>query len=379
MAFYSPPATATGTMGGGGGGASGVPNFTRLELYYELAKTILTDCQHTESVANLMVDVRFSEIPNAFAKAIVFCVTDDIKVAGLEARFARLMECITFVAFGTTERAAIPCWFFQNYEGFLAACLHKLLVQYATTFMVRPRRGDSAGRHAVLVQARRAFAIAFDLCAGAKNYLSLDCLVRSTKAHAVLAVCNHSRHGFLQSNQATATHLEFMDVLAECILNDPARSDRDVADVETSFGYFAGTRMWRIFAKGCVWWCEGAKCVLRNPATGGENWTLQLEGAVRDAYAALQSECNQSLDAMLSRKRACEDADADADAGADEQAVAPSTPTRVAARFATSFATSARYAHALITPPEKRRAVSTARTANDPAFRKLVEERLGFA
>lgn len=371
MEFQSPPAMTGGTSNG-----EGVPNYTRLELYYEMACTILMNVQHTETVANLMVDVRFSEIPQAFAKAISAYAKGDAvgRAAGLAERFAILMEHVTFVAFGTTEREAVPSWFFQNYEGFLAACMHKLLVQYSTTFVVRSARMDDEGRRALAREAWRAFDMAFELCAGAKNYLSLDCLVHSTKAHAVLAVCNHSRYDFLQASKASHAHVQFMDLLSLHVLFDAPAAQRDVTDVRTSFGYFAGTRMWRNFASSCAW-RNLVKCAPLKMAGDGETWTLKLEQAVHDAYAALQSECSQSMDAMLNRKRACGDNDGDdneeVEAGTSTPEKRPSTPT--------NFATTARYAHALVTPPEKRRAVSTARTANDPAFRKLVEERIGLA
>ena len=377
MEFQSPPAMAGGTSNGGG-----VPNYTRLELYYEMACTILMNVQHTETVANLMVDVRFSEIPQAFAKAISAYAKGDevVRAAGLAERFAILMEHVTFVAFGTTEREAVPSWFFQNYEGFLAACMHKLLVQYSTMFVVRSARMDDEGRRALVREAGRAFEMVFELCAGAKNYLSLDCLVHSTKAHAVLAVCNHSRYDFLHVSKASHAHVEFMNLLSMHVLNDATPAQRDVTDVRTSFGYFAGTRMWRNFASSCAWRNLAVHDRLK-VADGKENWTLKLEQAVRDAYAALQSECSQSMDAMLNRKRVRKENDDDVVSGTDDADNADDAGTTTPERPSTptNFATTARYAHALVTPPEKRRAVPTAQTANDPAFRKLVEERIGLA
>ena len=370
MASPPPHAMAGGTLNG-----EGLPNYTRLELYYEMACTILMNVQHTETVANLMVDVRFSEIPQAFAKAISAYAKGDTteRAAGLAERFALLLEHVTYVAFGTTEREALPSWFFKNYEGFLAACMHKLLVQYSTTFVVRSARMDDEGRRALMREARRAFEMAFELCAGAKNYLSLDSLVHSTKAHAVLAVCNHSPYDFLHASKASHAHVQFMDLLSMHVLNDAAPAQRDVTDMRTSFGYFAGTRMWRNFATSCAW-RNLVKCAPLKVADDGDNWTLKLEQAVRDAYVALHSECNQSVDAMLGRKRAHGDGDRGGGGAADAGTTTPERPSTP-----TNFATTARYAHQLVTPPEKRRVVSTAQTANDPAFRKLVSSGLGFA
>ena len=49
---------------------SGRSNYTRLSLYTRLAKSILEGTHNADEVANLLVDVRFIEIPQAFADAI---------------------------------------------------------------------------------------------------------------------------------------------------------------------------------------------------------------------------------------------------------------------------------------------------------------------
>ena len=104
-------------------------NQTRLRLYENLATKILEGTHKVSEAANLLVDVRFSEIPQAFANAIVSAAHHGVQ-CNLQDRFAHLLEYTTFVAFGTIERNAIPSWFLQNYECFLAACLHMLLVEY---------------------------------------------------------------------------------------------------------------------------------------------------------------------------------------------------------------------------------------------------------
>ena len=162
---------------------SGVRNQTRLRLYEKLAIGILEGTHKVREAANLLVDVRFSEIPQAFANAIAFVAHRGAQ-CDVRDRFAHLLEYTTFVAFGTTERDAIPSWFLQNYECFLAASLHMLLTKY--DIAVKFRLQTSGRQGACVAEARRAFQIAFDLCAGAKNYLSLDCLEASKGAQAVL-------------------------------------------------------------------------------------------------------------------------------------------------------------------------------------------------
>lgn len=238
---------------------SGVRNQTRLRLYENLATGILEGTHKVGEAANLLVDVRFSEIPQAFANAIEEFVTHrgvrcDVR-CDVRERFAHLLEYTTFLAFGTTERDAIPSWFLQNYECFLAACLHMLLTKY--DYMVKFRcfgfqeRVPEPEREAArLAEARCAFRIAFDLCAGAKNYLSLDCLEASKGAHAVLVVCNHSRYQFLRCTRPSAVFRAFMDELAARILGET--EECDVVNTQLAFGYFASTRAWQDFAQLCM-------------------------------------------------------------------------------------------------------------------------------
>ena len=232
---------------------SGLRNQTRLRLYENLATSILEGTHKVSEAANLLVDVRFSEIPQAFANAIVEAVRNGGVQCDLQDRFAHLLEYTTFVAFGTIERNAIPSWFLQNYECFLAACLHMLLIEYDRLIEMRCfgfQQSEQERKAARVAEARRAFGIAFDLCAGAKNYLSLDCLEASKGAHAVLVVCNHSRYQFLRCYRAPVAFRVFMDTLAARIVDET--EDWDVANTQQAFGYFASTRTWQDFAQLCM-------------------------------------------------------------------------------------------------------------------------------
>jgi hypothetical protein len=224
------------------------PNFTRLSLYTRLASSILDGTHNVEEVANLLVDVRFIEIPQAFADAIVDA-SKGSSVHGLEERFSHLVQYVAFVAFGTTERNAIPSWFLQNYECFLAAMVHRLLVVFTANWHIGCLRSKSS--ESVKSQASRAFEMALALTAGAKSYLSLDCLAQSSGAHAILTVCNHSRYQFLSlSTPLPPIYCLFMDVLAKEILR--TAKAMDAVDATTAFGYFASTRLWRTFAQNCI-------------------------------------------------------------------------------------------------------------------------------
>jgi len=311
-------------------------NYTRLALYTRLATSILQGTHNADEVSNLLVDVRFIEIPQAFADAIVEVAGGEEAVDGLEARFSHLVQYVAFVAFGTTERNAIPSWFLQNYECFLAAMVHRLLVVYTANWHVGCHRVNSAA--SVKAQARRAFEMALALTAGAKSYLSLDCLSKSSGAHAMLAVCNHSRYQFLTlCKPVPHMYRLFMDVLAKEILTTTDRLD--VADGQTAFGYFASTRMWRTFAQNCA------------DGTGLEFESIgKLE---RDVTAAL---------AATSRKR--KTASPVPSPGPTDSPSRPSTPT--------DSPTTPHRAWAASTPPEKRRVVCPFEKASQP-FLELYE------
>ena len=93
-------------------------NYTRLALYTRLATSILKGTHNADEVSNLLVDVRFIEIPQAFADAIVDVAGGEKAVDDLEARFSHLVQYVAFVAFGTTERNAIPSWFCKTTSAF---------------------------------------------------------------------------------------------------------------------------------------------------------------------------------------------------------------------------------------------------------------------
>jgi len=304
-------------------------NYTRLTLYTRLATSILRGTHNADEVSNLLVDVRFIEIPQAFADAIVDVAGGEEVADGLEARFSHLVQYVAFVAFGTTERNAIPSWFLQNYECFLAAMVHRLLVVYTANWHIGCHRVNSAA--AVKVQARRAFEMALALTAGAKSYLSLDCLSKSSGAHAMLAVCNHSRYQFLSlCKPMPHMYCLFMDVLAKEILTTTDRLD--ITDGQTAFGYFASTRMWRTFAQNCMMGETGLKF---------------------ESIAKLERDVTAALDATSRKRKAPSSMPSP---GPTDSPSRPSTPTGSP------------------TTPEKRRVVCPFKKASRP-FSELYERK----
>ena len=116
-------------------------NAERWSLYRGMFERFLRGCTvdaDTRNMrANLMVDIRWTEVPRAFAR----CLVDESQAATvrpLALDFEQLVGQAATVAFGTRDHAQIPSWFLQNYECFLVLTLHELFVA------LRPRgRGEA--------------------------------------------------------------------------------------------------------------------------------------------------------------------------------------------------------------------------------------------
>lgn len=362
-------ARTTGTMN-----ARGLPNLTRLNLYADLAEKILSNTHSAAVASNLLLDIRFSEIPHAFATAIIAAAKGG-DVPDLEERFANLMDFVTFMAFGTTERDAIPSWFLQNQESFLAACLHRVLREYSVLHDMVSGRGDGTKTR---MEAERALKMVFALCSGSKAYLSLDCLATSTKSHAVLTVANHSRYDFLKMSDPCPIYMTFMNMLAELVLTETWT--RDVTNVQTAFGYFSGAQMWRRFSRNCI-----------DQSTSRSGWVVMLEEEVSNAYAELQVQSDHTLRVLLKRKRGLSDASSDSEYAEDAECApavcprtpptpsTPSTPPTNQANPANQATKEEGGLRLYESPPSKRRCIKSSAVvgAMSGPFSKLVE-RLGL-
>jgi hypothetical protein len=270
-------------------------NEVRFEVYHTLAEAFFFQTHHPVRTATMMLDVRFPEVPRAFASALVAAagwhpnqVPEVPKGSAIGVAFEEVLVRTTQQAFGTSERDAVPSWFLQNYEYFFSELLRELLAlfdRYATLM---------DGKPASPTALRRVFAMAFEMCGGARRWLSLDCLAVSTGAHAVLAVCNHCAVDRLDLRAPASIHrVAFMDELARRILaEDPA--PRDVLNAQRAFGYYAGSERWRAFAAQCACWRDGDQT----------KWVSKLEHEVTCAYAELQERSQAALKTMLKRKRA---------------------------------------------------------------------------
>ena len=212
-------------------------NVERLRLYEQLFEKVLAGDQCEIVAANLLVDIRWAEVSRAFVNCLCRKIATGA-IRPLATDFGRMVSGAAVLAFGTSKRAAIPSWFLQNNECFLASCLHKLLIEYT-------RKPPAAPNHMC-----QAFDTLFDVAKGFKPFLGLEYLAKSTSAHALMSVTAHARYDFLNEKVGTASApaLCFAEMLAERILNEPGRK----LELESPFYFFARSERWQKFAKGCV-------------------------------------------------------------------------------------------------------------------------------
>lgn len=213
-------------------------NVCRLGLYQNLFDAVL-EGRYCETIAvNLLVDIRWMEVARAFANCLC-----DASLRGpirpLAEDFARLVSSAAQLAFGTTDHAELPSWFLQNHEGFLASCLHKLLMAFAQ-------------RATAPLQMHRAFAALIDVAEGLKAFLGLRHLASSTGAHALMSATANSRYDFLKENHCTASAaaLCFAELLAERVLEESR--DDDEGETDSPLLYFARSKRWQVFATSCI-------------------------------------------------------------------------------------------------------------------------------
>ena len=212
-------------------------NLVRLNVYEQLFESVIKG-DHCEMVAaNLLIDIRWPEVPRAF----VNCITSNSctnTLRPLAVDLGRLASRAAEQAFGTRRHSEIPSWFLQNHECFLASCLHKLLLAYARQPAFAPH------------QMRRAFEALFDAAEALKPFLGLDYLARSTSAHALMSATVNARYDFLWDREcvASAPALCFAEMLAERILQQPGRT----LDLESPICFFARSKRWKQFAARCI-------------------------------------------------------------------------------------------------------------------------------
>lgn len=266
-------------------------NSTRFWAYKRAAEEFLTGDMHdTHQLAQMLHDLQWPEVSRAFSFAIYKAATKGTLRSDLQAEFANLVAYVAFLAFGSTERRVAQPWFLKNWDRFFISCINGLVNLHD----YRHAGDDDARRERTL---RRAFEGVLALAGGAKRYMSLDRVARSSAVHALLVAAGHGERSFLWNGfvslggrfeavpprfrveaqrPMTMAHVVLMDVIADAVL---ATDDHDVATWERAFGHYAGAARWRAFADRCARFCARRGSETMHSA-------LQLEHCVKQAFAS---------------------------------------------------------------------------------------------
>ena len=265
-------------------------------------------------MAHMLHDIRYDEVPKAFAVALFHATKEREARPNLSAEFEAVLEYAVFLGFGSRERALVQPWFLQNWDAFFVSCVDGLLNLCKNDHRVR-RCPD---------RVRRAVRGLLALVGGARKYMSLDRLADSSAVHALLVAAGHTRLCFLKNGFAqmggdvslviandkqqylrplTLAHVLLMDEVARAVL---ATTDRCVASWERAFGHYAGAMKWRAFAMRC-------KCYCPVPGLTAPS-LLALERHVETAFAraredmALEDEIGRKAAMLEQAKAECSDA-----------------------------------------------------------------------
>ncbi len=190
--------------------------------------------------ANLMIDIRWTEVPRAFARCLVDA-SQTTTVRPLARDFEQLVGQAATVAFGTRSHAQIPSWFLQNYECFLVLTLYELFVRFDHADCEEPYA------HCMMASA---FDALLDVAEGIRSYVGLHYLSGCTGAHVLMSAVANAKHDILKKVPRMWPNYGrqlFVDMLARRILDDPNHA----LEAESAFCFFARSERWRAFAKTC--------------------------------------------------------------------------------------------------------------------------------
>ena len=220
-------------------------NLERLHLYVEMFHDVFLgrhkdDANVETARANLLVDIRWPEVPAALAYALsVLSALETWDSVSIQYEIAKLISKAAMVAFGTSNHALIPSWFLQNCECLLAATLQRMI-----------RRFGGLGHYSEKTM-QRAYRALIDVAEGLRSFVGLSYLEQSTGAHVLMSALANAKSDILKAfYDPAATHPArvFANVLAECILVD---SNREQV-VESAFWFFARSERLRAFAAACT-------------------------------------------------------------------------------------------------------------------------------
>ena len=223
-------------------------NCERLEIYLQMFAGLVRgehecDAEAEDACINLLVDIRWPDVPKSLAHVLVNEATVSDSIRSLAGTFERLVGRAAVTAFGTTSHAEIPSWFLQNFECLLASTLHKLLGYFR----------NALGPPLTALQRKRAelvFGALIDIAKGLRSYVGLSYLAESSGVHVLMSAVHNAKCDFLKEvvkAGAPCSALILANVLARHVLADP---NRELA-ARSSFCFFARSDRWRAFAAAC--------------------------------------------------------------------------------------------------------------------------------
>ena len=250
-------------------------NKYRYESYYEMADAFLNNKPlNLQRFITLMIDMRWEEVPNAFAKAICDTVRAGVSVREtLAEEFHCLVVLAVGTAFGSVRRSTCQPWFLTNWDVFYARVTQTLITEFEDEASVRDP-----------TIFKNCFDVILKLVEGSKMYMSMGFLPYSTSIHAFIVAndrshATHMRNGYIQMGgtprkpdnhhykKLTPAHR----VLVECVARRVLKEKSPGCDTwERAFGYYIGSSMWRSLAWRCRLHCE-----TRPPSETFYNWRLE--------------------------------------------------------------------------------------------------------
>lgn len=259
-------------------------NSFRYRTYARLALAFLRGVPFDlKEFVNLLIDIRWEEVPMAFGDAICKVVKEGVDVRrSLSAEFRCLVVLTVGNAFGSCRRDTASPWFHTNWDIFYARLTQTLITNH-----------DTAGLTHNPQPFKKSFDVMMQLVEGSMIYHTMGYLPYSTPIHALLVAnershATHMRNGFVEMGgkpknpeehhhkPLRAPHRLLLECVAQCILSE---HDRDVDTWERAFGFYAGSGSWRALA----WRCR-RKADQRPPHETHYNW--KLEAAVSEAFKA---------------------------------------------------------------------------------------------
>ena len=259
-------------------------NKLRLDTYKELASDFL----HSKPInlsrfITLFMDLKWPEIPFAFAKAICEAVKSGLVIRPtLAEEFRCIVVMAVGTAFGSVRRSTTQPFFLQNLDIFYAKMTQHLITEF---------KNEEDTKNPLVFKS--CVNVILQLVEGSMDYHSLGFVPFSTPIHAFLVAndrhtATHMRNGHLQIGHVpklkdehhdvplTKAHRLLVEFVSKKILKE---ENRNVDNWERAFGYFVGSQFWRSLA----WRCRVDSKM--NPLQNYHyNWMLE-----REIMKALQS------------------------------------------------------------------------------------------